>query len=59
MTRIPATSFIVRVWSDTDGQASVRGEIENVGTGEKRPFADYSSMLSVIESWREDLQPTA
>jgi hypothetical protein len=59
MTRSPATSFIVRVWSDDEGAAQVRGEIEHVGTGEKRFFLDYSSLTNLIEAWRKDLAPTA
>lgn len=56
MIRAPATSFIVRVWNEDEGTLQVRGEIEHVGTGEKRFFPDYSALTSLIESWRQDLK---
>jgi hypothetical protein len=59
MTRAPATSFIVRVWSDDEGSSEIRGEVEHVGTGEKRLFLDYASLTSLIEAWRRDLAVTA
>jgi hypothetical protein len=52
-------SFIVRVWTDDESEPQVRGEIENVGTGEKRFFLDYWSLLTVIDAWRRDLAPRA
>lgn len=55
MTRAPATAFIVRVWNDEQSAADVRGEIEHVGTGEKRLFLDYGSLLELMEGWRRDL----
>lgn len=55
MTRTPATSFIVRVWNDDEGTAQVRGEIEHLGTGEKRFFLDYASLTRLLETWRHDL----
>lgn len=55
LTRAPTMSFIVRVWNDGDGKPAMRGEIEHVTTGEKRLFFDYASMLSVIDTWRQDL----
>jgi hypothetical protein len=55
MTRAPATSFIVRVWSDDEESSQVRGEIEHVGTGEKHLFLDYASLTTLIEAWRRDL----
>lgn len=58
MTRAPALSFIVRVWNDDESTPAVRGEIENVGTGEKRFFLDYGSLLSLIDHWRRDLEPS-
>ena len=56
MTRAPAMSFIVRVWNDGEGAPQMRGEIEHVGTGEKRFFLDYWSLLNLIETWRRDLE---
>jgi hypothetical protein len=56
MTRAPAMSFIVRVWKDGESTPQVRGEVENVGTGEKRLFLDYSSLQSLIETWHHDLE---
>ena len=54
MIRAPATSFIVRVWNDGESAPQLRGEIEHVGTGEKRFFLDYSSLQQLIESWRRE-----
>ncbi len=56
LVRAPATSFIVRVWSGTGDKSEVRGEIEHLGTGEKRFFPDYRALLRLIETWREDTQ---
>jgi len=55
MTRAPAVSFIVRVWDDGSGP-EVRGEIEHIGTGEKRFFMDYTAMQKLIDGWRRELQ---
>jgi hypothetical protein len=52
--RAPAMSFILRLWPDGEGELPMRGEIENVGTGEKRAFLDYWSLLKLLDSWRED-----
>lgn len=52
--RAPAMSFILRLWPDADGEATMRGEIENVGTGEKRAFLDYWALLKLLETWRDD-----
>lgn len=52
--RAPAMSFIVRIWQDEDDQ-QLRGEVEHIGTGEKRLFLDSWSLLSLIEGWRRDL----
>jgi hypothetical protein len=49
-------SFILRLWPDSDGESAMRGEIENVGTGEKRAFLDYRSLLKLLDSWREDAE---
>lgn len=54
--RAPAMSFIVRVWRDDDGAPSLRGEVENIGTGEKRLFLDHWSLLNVLDSWRQDIE---
>ena len=59
MTRAPATSFIVRVWSDDEGSPGVRGEVELVGTGERRLFLDYASLTRLIEAWRRDISVPA
>lgn len=56
--RAPAKSFILRLWPDGEGESSMRGEIENVGTGEKRAFLDYWSLLKLLDTWREDTSPT-
>jgi hypothetical protein len=47
-------SLIVRVWHE---DAGMRGEIEHVGTGERRLFMDYWSLLNAIETWRQDFEP--
>ena len=48
--RAPAMSFIVRVWSDhEENEPRLRGEVEHIGTGEKRPFLDEWSLLSLID----------
>lgn len=54
--RAPAMSFIVRVWTDDESGPQVRGEIEHVGTGEKRFFLNYWSLLTMIEAWRRDVE---
>jgi hypothetical protein len=56
--RAPAQSFIVRVWKDDDSIPQLRGEVEYVGTGEKRFFLNYWSLLNLIETWRHELEPT-
>lgn len=56
MTRAPARSFIVRVWNDDESTPAVRGEVENVYTGEKRFFLDYGALLTVIDSWRSEIE---
>lgn len=53
--RSPAMSFIVRVWRDGEGVPSMRGEVEHVGTGEKRFFLDYWSLLQLLDGWRQEL----
>jgi hypothetical protein len=35
----------------------MRGEIEHVGTGEKRAFLDYWTLLKLLDTWREDQNP--
>lgn len=59
MTRKPAMSFIVRMWSDEESASAVRGEVEYIGTGEKRLFLDYSSLLTLLDGWRRELEPSA
>ncbi len=54
--RAPTTSFIVRVWQDDGSGSELRGEVEHIGTGEKRLFLDAASLLSLIEAWRRDLE---
>jgi hypothetical protein len=49
--RTPAMSFIVRVWTDHDDR-QMRGEIEHLGTGEKRFFPNHLSLLNLLETWR-------
>jgi hypothetical protein len=48
-------SFILRLWPDVEDEAAMRGEIENLGTGEKRAFLDYWSLLKLLDTWRQDL----
>lgn len=54
MIRARTTSFIIRVWEDGDSASAVRGEIENVCTGEKRLFRDYPSLLTFLEVWHRE-----
>jgi len=56
MTRAPSVSFIVRVYTGEDGQSEIRGEIEHIGTGEKRLFLDHGALLSLIDGWRQELR---
>ena len=56
MTRAPALSFIVRVYTGEEGQREIRGEIEHIATGEKRLFLDQGSLVSLIDVWRRELQ---
>lgn len=58
MTRAPAVSFIVRVWNDEESAPAVRGEVENVGTGERRFFLDYGALLGLIDGWRSEMDPS-
>jgi hypothetical protein len=49
-------SFIVRIWTDEEeNEPQLRGEVEYIGTGEKRLFLDEWSLLNLIERWRNDL----
>jgi hypothetical protein len=54
--RAPAMSFIVRVWKDGADAPTMRGEVENIGTGEKRLFLDHWSLLNLLDSWRQDIE---
>jgi hypothetical protein len=54
--RVPAMSFIVRVWRDEESAPTMRGEVEHVGTGEKRLFLDHWSLLNLLDTWRQDLE---
>jgi hypothetical protein len=58
MTRAPALSFIVRVYTGEDGQREIRGEIEHIGTGEKRLFLDKGTLLNLIDGWRDESRPS-
>jgi len=51
--RQPAMSFIVRLWPEDI--AGMQGEIENVRTGERRPFAGRHGLLTLLDQWRRDL----
>jgi hypothetical protein len=54
--RAPVISFIVRVWPDDEHEPQMRGEVEHVGTGERRLFVNEWSLVSLIDSWRRDLE---
>jgi hypothetical protein len=58
MTRAPAVSFIVRVYTSDESQREIRGEIEHIGTGEKRLFLDKGALLNLIDGWRKELSAT-
>jgi hypothetical protein len=47
-------SFIVRVWTDCESQPELRGEVENIWTGEKRFFLSDRSLLTLIGGWRDE-----
>lgn len=47
-------SFIVRLWRDAAGRATVQGEVEHIGTGERRLFLDHHDLISLLESWQRD-----
>lgn len=51
--RESSVSFIIRMWDRGSG-SEMRGEVEHLGTGERRLFVDASSLLRVIEEWRRD-----
>ncbi|HEX8917895.1 MAG TPA: hypothetical protein VF898_05305 [Chloroflexota bacterium] len=53
--RKPATSFIVRVWTDDSDAAEIRGEVELIRTGEKRMFTNRVALLALLDRWRQDL----
>jgi hypothetical protein len=40
--------------SHADGEPQMRGEIEHLGTGEKRFFPNHTSLLTLIEMWRRE-----
>lgn len=50
--RTPATTFIVRVWTDDDDDSTMRGEIEHIGSGERKFFDSYGTLFEQIETWR-------
>lgn len=52
-TRAPTASFVVRIWS-TESDGEIRGEIENVRTGERQRFRRYESLVRVLQGWRHD-----
>jgi hypothetical protein len=35
----------------------MRGEIEHLGTGERRFFPNHGSLLALIETWRQEIEP--
>ena len=53
--RTPKKSFVLRIWNDGESDSEMRGEIENIATGERRMFADEWSLLKLLETWRRDL----
>ncbi|MGI8825638.1 MAG: hypothetical protein ACR2JC_08330 [Chloroflexota bacterium] len=53
--RTPATSFIVRVWESDGSGNDMRGEIEHIGTGQRRFFDSRRGLLHQIEAWRGEL----
>jgi hypothetical protein len=55
--RRPARSFILRLWPGDDPEASMRGEIELIATGEKRFFQDPWALLHLLETWAHDTRP--
>ncbi len=54
--RTPAMSFVLRLWPSDTPDLEMRGEIENIRSGEKRFFRDHRGLLKLLESWVNDRQ---
>lgn len=52
-TRAAAVSFIIRM-RDMGSSADMRGEVEHLGTGERRIFRDATSLIQLLEDWRRE-----
>jgi hypothetical protein len=52
--RLRATAMIIRIWPEAGTAPALRGEIEHLRTGEKRPFARYEALVALLEQWRQD-----
>jgi hypothetical protein len=48
-------SFIVRLWPCEGRVGEMCGEVEHIGTGEKRLFMDHQALISLLQSWEKDL----
>jgi hypothetical protein len=55
--RKPAMSFVLRLWPNEVPGAEIRGEIENIRSGEKRFFRDNRGLVHLLETWANDRQP--
>ncbi|HZU13263.1 MAG TPA: hypothetical protein VFB58_10530 [Chloroflexota bacterium] len=51
-----AMSFIVRLWRDAAGRPTAQGEVEHIGTGERRLFLDHAGLIDLLENWQRDLE---
>ncbi|MGH2447421.1 MAG: hypothetical protein ACRDFS_02280 [Chloroflexota bacterium] len=57
MARTPARSYILRVWDESSGPG-LRGEVESIGTGERRFFPNSWALLDILNEWRfQDERP--
>jgi hypothetical protein len=51
--RTPIVSFIIRV-REAEADSGMCGEVEHLGTGERRVFRDAASLTQLIEEWRRE-----
>jgi hypothetical protein len=55
VVRRPNVSFILRLWPCEGESREMCGEVEHIGTGEKRLFVDPQTLLTLLQSWEHDL----
>ncbi len=52
--RLQVTALIIRLWPEAEAKPPLRGEVEHLRTGERRPFARYEALVALLEQWRRD-----